>query len=425
MPNTASPISLTPDQQVAVNALLAFIQDPNPPSPFFAFAGYAGTGKTFCMREVVARCKNSHAQFAYTAPTNKAAKELRKITGEASTIYSLLGLRIDKSGELKTITTGKPPTELSNLDVIFLDEGWMCNKHLFAILEDVCDKNDLKVVFMGDRAQLPPVGESASPVDSLPHGANLTQVVRHGGPILELVTEIRLQVHSPLPCITLKSKNDGQTGVWKLTKPSFRESIYNAAASGGFADGDMAKVIAWRNKTVDEYNALIRSAIFGAAAVPGYYLLGDRIVATGPCTRGDETLLTTDDEAIVEGAMECQHPLEPKYQAIELKCRAESGALIRLLVMHPNSAAKFKADSETLAHDARGNGKLWRKFWDHQDLFHPVKYAYALTTHRAQGSTYTNVWVDTGDILINRNRTEAFQCLYTACSRPTQRLTLA
>jgi len=63
-------------------------------------------------------------------------------------------------------------------------------------------------------------------------------------------------------------------------------------------------------------------------------------------------------------------------------------------------------------------------FLGHQDLFHPVKYAYALTAHRSQGSTYENVWVDTSDILYNRERREAFQCLYTACSRPTKRLNL-
>lgn len=378
------------------------------------------------MREVVARCAHSRAKFAYTAPTNKAAKELRKITGEACTIYSFLGLRIDKSGELKKVTTGKPPADLADYDVIFLDEGWMTNQHLFMILDDVSKRYNLKVVFMGDPAQLPPVGEPHSPVDTLPRGANLTQVVRHSGPILELATHIRLQVTSPLPCIELKTKTDAETGtgVWKLTKSAFKESIYNAAAAGTFASGEQAKVIAWRNARVGEYNDLIRSAIFGAAARPGYYLLGERIVAAGPCTRGEETLLSTDDEAIVESVIECRHPLEPKYAAIELKCKTEANTTVRLLVLHPESAVQFKSDSEALAHDAKGNGKLWKKFWEHQELFHPVKYAYALTAHRAQGSTYENVWVDTQDILLNRNRKEAFQCLYTACSRPTTRLYL-
>lgn len=123
--------------------------------------------------------------------------------------------------------------------------------------------------------------------------------------------------------------------------------------------------------------------------------------------------------------MECRHPLEPKYQAIELRCRSEGNNTIRLLVLHPASAAQFQHDSQVLAHDAKANGKLWKKFWDHHDLFHEIKYAYALTAHRSQGSTYENVWVDYQDILLNRNRKEAFQCLYTACTRPRVRLYLA
>lgn len=134
--------------------------------------------------------------------------------------------------------------------------------------------------------------------------------------------------------------------------------------------------------------------------------------------------MTTDEEAIVEGAVVCKHPIEPKYQAIELMARTEQNKLVRLLVIHPDSVQQFNDDSQQLAHLARTNGKLWKKFWEHKDLFHEVKYAYALTTHRAQGSTYENVWIDTGDILLNRNRLEAFQCLYTACSRPTTRLYL-
>lgn len=417
--------SLSPEQAVAVSKLLDFIQDPMPASRFFTFAGYAGTGKTFCMREVVERCAGSHVRFAFTAPTNKAAKVLASITGEACTIFSLLGLRIDKTGELKQLIAGKAPNDLSDLDVIFIDEGGMVNSHLHKLLKEKADMYDLKVVFMGDKAQLPPVGEAQSPIWDSASDATLSKVMRHDNQILKLVTEIRAVVGHPAPCVNLRSDNDGEQGVWKLSKAQFKQSIYNAALAGDFADGSKSKVIAWRNARVSEYNDLIRQGIFGAEALPGFFMVGDRIVAAAPCVRADETLMTTDEEAIVEGAIVCRHPLESKYQAIELKVRTELNKVQRLLVIHPASVQQFNEDSQHLAHLARTNGKLWKKFWEHKDLFHEVKYAYALTTHRAQGSTYENVWIDTGDILLNRNRLEAFQCLYTACSRPTTRLYLA
>jgi exodeoxyribonuclease-5 len=418
-------ISPNPDQVAAIDALLTYISDPAPDTEFFVFSGYAGTGKTFCMREVVARCSKSRVKFAFTAPTNKAAKELKKVTGSACTIFSLLGLRIDKSGEVKYLVAGKAPTDLSDIDVIFIDEAGMVNKNLMAILQQQCEKFQVKVVFMGDIAQLPPVGESHSPVWDEPVNVKLTKVMRHDNQILTLVTEIREVLNSIAPSINIRNNNDGSQGVWKMTKAEFKESIYNAAVAGGFADGSAGKVIAWRNARVEEYNDIIRHAIFGAEATRGTYMIGDRIVAASPCVRGDEQLLSTDEEALVESVAACKHPLESKYNAFELRCRTETNKIIRLLVIHPSSKAQFDNDSQLMAHDAKGNGRLWKKFWEHKDLFHDVKYAYALTTHRSQGSTYTNVWVDYQDILMNRNRKEAFQCLYVASSRPTTKLCLA
>ena len=88
-------------------------------------------------------------------------------------------------------------------------------------------------------------------------------------------------------------------------------------------------------------------------------------------------------------------------------------------MLHPESQPQFDSDCQALAHDARANPKLWKKFWALKELFHEIKYAYAITAHRSQGSTYEQVFVDYQDILYNRNRKEAFQCLYVACSRPT------
>lgn len=431
---TASPLStsvqekeilLNPEQVIALDALLEFINTPDPIAWAFVLSGYAGTGKTFLMREVLARCSRSYTKFAFTAPTNKAAKVLRAITGEACTIYSLLGLLIEKNGEFKELTSGKSAIDLSEIDVVVVDEGSMVNKKLMTLLQAEAERFSCKVIFMGDPAQLPPVGEVSSPIWDLTYGATLTQVMRYDNQILRLVTDIRTVVDSFTPSINIKSDNANGEGVWKMTKAAFKEEIYNFAIKGGFADGSKGKVIAWRNVRVAEYNDLIRRAVFGAAAVPGNYLVGDRIIAAAPCGQGENQLLGTDDEAIVEGVIPTTHPLEPKYKAYELKCRTEDNRVIRLTVLHPASANEYENDCTMMAHQAKSNPKLWKKFWALKDLFHEVKYAYAITAHRSQGSTYETVYVDYQDILLNRNRREAFQCLYVGSSRPTTKLVLA
>lgn len=415
----------TSEQQTAIDAVLGFIADPCPDSWFFVLSGYAGTGKTFCMAEIVEAGKDSFANFVYTAPTNKATKVLRNITGQACTIYRFLGLRVDKSGEIKQIVPGKEP-DLSEVDVIFIDEASQVAGNLFAILKAECEKTDTKVVFIGDPAQLPPVQEERSRVWEGELGAQLNTVMRYDNQILDLATRIRKVVNSNTPSIEIKNDHSETEGVWKLSRKAFKDSIFNAAECGDFADGAVAKVIAWRNVRVNEYNNLIRFAIYGAGAAPGTYMPGERIVAASPCMRGEkDMLLATDDEAVVESSVVCKHPFKPRYTCFELKCKTESNRNIRLLVIHPSSLEVFKGDCETLAHQARSTPSLWRKYWELRDIFHEVKYAYALTAHRAQGSTYKNVWVDYQDILYNRNRKEAFQCLYTACTRPTTKLLLA
>ena len=63
-------------------------------------------------------------------------------------------------------------------------------------------------------------------------------------------------------------------------------------------------------------------------------------------------------------------------------------------------------------------------FWEFKEAFHKLRHAYAITAHRSQGSTYDTAFVDWRDILLNRNRGEAFRCLYVACTRPKRRLFL-
>lgn len=242
----------TEEQANAIQQLLEFIADPDPGSNFFVLGGFAGTGKTFCMREVLKRTRGSRVKFAFTAPTNKAAKELRKVTGEARTIYSLLGLRIDKSGELKELVSGEKP-DLTDIDIIVIDEAGMINRNLMDILQYHTTEmgGSLKIVLMGDAAQLPPVGEPLSPIWKLAAPmVHLQTVMRHDNQILQLVTHIRGQVDSLQSSLKLGSNNDGQEGVWKMTKAQFKMKLYEAATEGQFADGNRMKCVAWRNVRV-------------------------------------------------------------------------------------------------------------------------------------------------------------------------------
>ena len=92
---------LNAEQSAALEAIENWLSGS---SSFFVLSGGAGTGKTFCIRELVNRVKG---RFIFTAPTNKATRALREsVTSkeyhpETRTIYSLLGLRLEPNGEVK------------------------------------------------------------------------------------------------------------------------------------------------------------------------------------------------------------------------------------------------------------------------------------------------------------------------------------
>lgn len=417
---------ITPNagQAVAIDAITQFLTAPYVADPFMVLDGPAGTGKSYCLSQIAGKYGDSRGALAYTATTNKAAKVVRALTGSASTIYSLLGLRIQANGELKELAASAPEhIDLSNIDGVSVDEAGMIPTQLMGHIRHAAMEHNLRFLFLADRYQLPPVGEKESPIWRLPQRVTLTKVERHDNQILSLVTSIRTAMDQPMMNITIKSDNDGKEGVWKVAKGDFKARIFADAEAGLFGDTNTTKIIAWRNVKTAEYNALVRRAIFGAGA--NFYELGERVIAASPCIKGKDVILGTDEEAIVEAISVGRHPLAPEFESIDLRCRTEDNRVIRLTVLHPASMQAYENACQSLAHAAKLDGKKWKGFWSMKELFHDVKYAYAITAHRAQGSTYNNVYVDYQDILMNRERREAFQCLYVACSRPTTNLILA
>ena len=416
--------TLNDEQSLAITAILTWLDSDE---PFYLLSGSAGTGKTFCVRELASRIKG---RIVFTAPTNKAVKVLRDSLTEPSykpecrTIFSLLGLRLEANGEVKELTSPEDPVDLGSYRLVVVDEASMNNRHLMAAIREANSLAQTKFLFLGDPAQLPPVGEASSEVWRIEQTSQLLTVMRHDNEILELATRLRKVVDHPAPNIKLASANDGVEGVWLApTADWFNKAVLKAAEDGLFTN-NRVKAIAWRNETVGKLNQLIRARIFDDVALP--WLPGDRVIFTAPAKDlGDETIATTDDEGVVVRASEDWHPNYQDFQMYRITIALEpENRLVMALVLHPASQRDFAARHLQLLEKAKANSRNWRHYWDFREAFHSLRHAYAITAHRAQGSTYESVFVDWRDILLNRNRQEAFRCLYVACTRPRKKLIL-
>ncbi len=419
---------LNTDQSTALASILSWLGD-SAAQPFYVLRGFAGTGKTFTVQELR---KQFRGRIVFTAPTNKATKVLRATlrapdySPECRTIYSLLGLRLEPNGEVQELKVPDDPIDLSLFRLVVVDEGSMVNKLVLGYLQDTLQQfPGLRVLFMGDPAQLPPVGERESPIWGFEQSSTLNKVMRHDNQILTLATAIRKIVDHPAPSLKLADDYDDNGGVWKVSKQAFLGNIAAMAKSGELTSGS-AKAIAWRNATVDTYNRVARASIFGSEeARKSFWLPGDRLIFTAPAKDfNDEVVATTDDEGLVERVAVERHPIAEEVLCYRITVQVDDGPLVVAWAVHPDGQATYTRRVEELAEAAKADSRKWKDFWTFKENFHSVRHAYAITAHRSQGSTYDTALVDYQDILVNRTRHEAFRCLYVACTRPRKNLIL-
>ena len=418
--------AMTMEQGLAVEHILELLDGD---ARSIVLAGYAGTGKTFCLQHLI---KKVRGRVIFTAPTNKAVRVLKETLTrddykpECKTIYSLLGLRLEPSGEVKELAAPEEEVDLSLYKLVVVDEGSMVNAQLLKFIKQaqaLCP--NVRFLFIGDPAQLPPVKEVTSPIWKAAEATiTLTNVVRNAGPVLEFVTSIRKLVDHRAPNFKLVSNNDGETGIWKLSAAEFKAKLAEAANLGRLSTPGDAKVIAWRNVTVDAVNRFVRAQLFNVAA-EAPWLVGDRVVLTEPATDlENKPMAPTDEEGTITRVEEQWHPTWSEFKVWRINITSDANQLLTFFVLHQASEAMAKQKLETLAAEARVAPRKWGAFWEFKDAFHKLRHSYAITAHRSQGSTYNAAFVNWQDILLNRNKPEAMRCLYVACSRPKKELYL-
>ena len=142
--------------------------------------GGPGTGKTTCLRGVLALFEMMGLDTALAAPTGRAAKRLGELCGtEASTIHRLLETGFDpRSGKLVFTKNSYDPLKA---DAVIVDETSMVDVPLMAALLDALE-GDCRLVLVGDPDQLPSVGPGSLFADLIRCGAvpavRLTDIFR-------------------------------------------------------------------------------------------------------------------------------------------------------------------------------------------------------------------------------------------------------
>jgi exodeoxyribonuclease-5 len=419
--------ALTAEQLVALDALDAFVQGNE---KLFLLTGYAGTGKTTLLQVFIngLREQGDERPIVLTAFSNKATKVLASMSAQwqldvdAMTCCKLLGLRPvinEEDGKQVFQPDRRQGSQLDRYRLVIVDECSMVNEELWELLVSAVSNlyRGTQILFVGDPAQLPPVNEQESACfRQIIHRAELTEVVRYGGAIGVIAEDVRRNLERDrLPQFQSDTNADKTEGCFVLPCAAWEALLIRAFTSRAYQQNpDQVRALAYTNRRVAQLNRLIRNAIYSSNALR--FVPGERLIAINPCLEEESILLPTSAECEV---LQVARGRQGEWPIWILDVETEEGEYKILRVLHESGQEEFKAKLNFLAKEKR-----WMEFWDMQQCFHDVDYAYSLTIHKSQGSTFQDVFVDVPSMLVNRNVVERNQLCYVAFTRAAKRLFL-
>lgn len=466
-------ITLNDQQLAALEQMKAWVMAKD--DLFFTLSGYAGTGKSTLVHQLIQFFyqENRWKRVAVSAPTHKAKKVIAKTTKEDSfTIQKLLGLR--PNTELENFDINRPQfderadKEIQNFKLIVIDEASMLNESLFDLIIKEAKSCRTKVLFMGDEAQLPPVNESISKIfTGITTKAHLTKVERQkdSNPLMGVYDLIRSDIKSQTDLfehtssLTLLPRGEGndsrqlQEGiVFHSTQKSFEEEVLPMFCTDEYKkDSDYIKLITYSNVSVQAWNKRIRDFIYDA--LPKDLESIGVHAALSPLIAGDillayNTVMEDRDSILIENSSDYKvtsvNETPTKFDGIEVwevvLRSVDENIKSTINVVRPEGAGRFLVKHNRLLNTAlstTGQGRkfAWKNYYDFKSqhllmgdlrgiggellVKKDIDYGYAITVHKAQGSTFINVGVSENNLDTNKNHEERNKLKYVAFSRPT------
>lgn len=438
--------------------------------------GYAGTGKTTTVAAIVETLKlDYNANIILSAPTHKAVRVAKKKSGiggvEFSTLQRVLGVKARpnyNTGEMEFEPDYNAPTALSRTTFLMIDEVSMVNQNLYEYL--INSDIPFPILFIGDSVQIPPVADkkkktlsdSAVFLEAIRKRDNievleLTQVRRQaaGNPIIALATTIRNTYKNVIGKSTYQNsavlQEDSGKGISVTSNngEADKQLVASWFTSKEYQENpDYCRVIAYRNTTVTSFNKEIRKIIFGDEKAVEPYTIGERLVFEEPYGRNDalgrkKILFQNSDEvevaAIKPVTLSLRRPVlgvkgvtssivQMKGLELTLKYENDEGEEEQETAIVPlvkEEMLQLLLEVETIAktcYDKNLRKDMWKGYFALNESVAYVNYAYAITAHKSQGSTYNNSFVVQWDIDVNFRNEEKNRIMYVAVTRASERL---
>ena len=454
------PFEPTSEQTVAMNRLAIFVNNPAP-RQLFLLKGYAGTGKTVIISSLVRTLVSHHRRVVLMAPTGRAAKVFSNTSGfPACTIHK----KIYRQKSILDAGSFQLDRNLHEHTLFLVDEASMISNEglsgsMFGtgrLLDDlvsyVYSGVDCRLLMMGDQAQLPPVGEHESPGLSArfmaSYGLNVSEfclenVMRQEqeSGILYNATLLRDFTLEAAGMGGFRFKLDGFRDVVKISGNELIETLSGCYSRDGI---DETMVLCRSNKRAIIYNNGIRSQILdredelnrgdSIMIVKNNYYWTEKLLADeGADSYANlPSFIANGDIAVIRRVRRMRELYGFRFEDAVLSFPdyddLEMDVTLLMDTLHSESPSLTREESDKLfaavmedyadIPDKKEKMKKLRENPHFNAL--QIKYAYAVTCHKAQGGQWKNIFIDQGYIPEEGRDEDYYRWLYTALTRATQ-----
>lgn len=421
----------------------------------FVLKGYAGTGKTTLISALVKVLPKIKLNSVLLAPTGRAAKVISNYSGKmAFTIHKkIYRKKVAAIPDMNFVLSDN----IAENTLFIVDEASMISDQAHdyskqSLLQDliryVYNGKNCKLMLVGDTAQLPPVGSAHSPALDLKilaeyFGLNifsyeLTDVVRQEkeSGILYNATQLRELIRMEKQVFP-KFKLSGYSDIYKMTGERLVEGLSYAYDKYGIEN---SMVICRSNKSANAYNQHIRNRILyrEEEITGGDYIMVVRnnyfwmtaednsgaFIANGDIAKIRKVKRVEDQygfrfaEVVIElldypdeEPLTCKVLLDTLYLDTPSLSSHESKRLYEAVLEDYMYIENKKLRMEELKKDPYYNALQ-------------IKFAFAVTCHKAQGGQWPVVFIDQGYLTDEMLNTEFLRWLYTGITRSTNELFL-
>lgn len=444
----------TKGQKRLFENLGGFINDKNVDG-IFVLKGYAGTGKTSTVQALVKSMEKHKRRVILLAPTGRAAKVLsmysqrtaytihKKIYRQKSSTDGFGKFVLDKNLHVNTLFVVDEASMISNKaqESNVFGSGYLLDD----LIEYVYNGQNCKLILIGDVAQLPPVGLDISPAldekflkrysDNI-FRETLTEVVRQEeqSGVLYNATEIRKIISNEndsfdYPKFAVRNYDDIQP----ISGRTLIEQINGSYDKYGI---NQSIVVCRSNRRANKYNQGIRNSI----------LFREEELSTGDMLMvvknnyfwlpEDEVtdFIANGDIVEVVRIVNFEERYDFRFANVVLKLidygnyEIEAKIIIDTLTIegpalsYEDNQKLFFAISEEFA-EIKSKRKRYKKIRENE-YFNAlqVKFAYAVTCHKAQGGQWKSVFIDQGYMPDDKPDKEYMRWLYTAFTRATEKI---